>query len=64
MLRTSAREISFGALRAGDQHRADDEVGGRDLLLDVGAVRHHGGDVAAEDVVDVAEPRRIDVEDR
>ncbi len=28
------------------------------LLLDVGAVRHHGRDVAAEDVVHVAQPGR------
>ena len=34
------------------------------LLLDVGAVRHHRGDVAAEDVVHVAQLGRIDVEDR
>ena len=50
-------------LGAGDQHRAHDQIGGCDLLLDVGAVRHHRGDVAAQDVVQVAQARRIAVDD-
>jgi len=32
------------------------------LFFDEGAIRHQGGDVAAEDIVHVAQPRGVDVE--
>ena len=49
-------------LRAGDQHRADHEVGPRELLADRVAVAEQAVDVGRHDVVEVAESVHVDVE--
>ena len=51
-------------LRAGNQHRADHQVGPRELLADRVAVAEQAVDVRRHDVVEIAEPVHVDVEDR
>src|SRR5690606_4779781 len=47
---------------SGDEHRPDEQVGAREHLEDVAQVARHRLQGAAEDVVDVLEPRVVDVE--
>ena len=59
-----SRVISFGAQRAGNQHRADDDVRVLDRLRDLQARRHHEADAAGEDLVEVAHAVDRPLEDR
>ena len=51
-------------LGAGDQHGADHQVGPRKLLADGVAVAEQAVDVGRHDVVEVAQPVHVDVENR
>ena len=51
-------------LRARDEHRADDQIGLQQLLLDFVGGGEHGVDGAAVDVVDALEGARVEIEDR
>ena len=53
----------LGGPSAGDEDRADDEVGPLHHALDVARVGVEGLDLAAEDVLEVGHPRVVDVED-
>ena len=50
-------------LRAGNQHGADHEVGPRQLLADRVPIAEQAVDVRRHDVVEVAQPIHVDVED-
>ena len=59
---TSFSLISFGAARAGNQHRADDEVGLQHVVLDRLPGREDGVDRGAELLVERVQPLDVDVD--
>ena len=51
-----------GRTRASDQYRADDEIGLTYFLLQGSAVRHHRGRMSSQQVAQIPQPRRIDIQ--
>src|SRR5215472_5620349 len=60
--RDQRRRKQPGRTRASDQNRADDQIGLTYFLLQGRAVRHHRGRMSSQQVAQIPQPRRIDIQ--